>query len=149
MAPNTEPIFLRTPFIITRSLQTGSITPLVLGVQQPIRLVESPEEGSGTIVVDLFLQPCGAISAGFFLRTYLLTPTSGHLISEIAITASSASPFLRQDLSGALAKVLNPTITNAAGKKDATYLAPGTALGFGLSADLASPIVLCAQGGHY
>lgn len=151
MSANTEPIFIKSPAFGSFRIQTGLIVPLVPVAQVPLKLIGVDATEPGALVVDLWCLPLGAIGAGSFLR-FFITDTSNSTtvcIAEAAITASTVSPFVRQDLGAVLPKVLSPTMTGVAGKKEALYLAPGQSLGVGLSADLASPLVVSFQGGYY
>lgn len=154
MVANTEPIFIRSVVLKTLRLQTGVIvSPTVAvgltGTGQT--LFDTQNSDHGGLIADLWCQPIGAIGAGAFLRFFFsdYDAQTINLLAEVAITTSSGSPFVRQELGNLLPELLTPTQTGIAGKKRGLYLPPNSQLAVGLSADLANPLVVGFQGGLY
>jgi hypothetical protein len=146
MAPNVEPIFLRTPFLAIAAL-TDQVVPRVPGSATPKTLLTAGDDGA--IITDLWAQATGTVSANRL--SFYLSSTLGWLYlfdgAVAAVTSSSDTAIAMQPIT--LPRLLAPAVTASVDKKQGLMIPPGGILAVGLETATVVPINIVAQGGNY
>jgi hypothetical protein len=146
MAPNVEPIFLRSPFLAIATL-TDQVVARVPASAVPVTLLTAGDNGA--LITDLWAQATGTISANR-ISFYLSSPAGWLYLFDGAIasvTSSANTAIAMQPIT--LPRILSPAVTASVDKKQGLMLPAAAVLGVGIETATAVPINIVAQGGNY